>query len=417
MGARYEGRVVQAQLGPEIFWQQNKDYRFIPSNRAGYSEYANRFRGDIDLPTRFGPESFSTVHLGQTFVQVKHGKFAAAVSTENIWVGAAEVYPILHSYTAPGFPHVRIGTTDPLDLKVATVELQLVMASLKSSEYFEAPSDRPEHYYTVLFLALQPHILPGLHLGLARAYHDTASAFGQSPGFYAERIIERSIFGNRGTGNRTTGNGIGVVFGRWALPESRFEVYGEWSREDTPAGWEDLLREPDWTQAYVLGFQKALGGDNRLVRLYGELIHLGESAPARSGRGFFSYYTHSQVKQGHTHKGQLLGAAIGPGSDAQLLGVDVFTERGRNSLRVERTRYDEDTYYRRFARRYGEARHDAEITVSAARTHFTGPFQIHAGVQYSRRYGRDFLPLEIEGPDLIENNWSTRLSAAWNPTF
>ena len=112
-----------------------------------------------------------------------------------------------------------------------------------------------------------------------------------------------------------------------------------------------------------------------------------------------------------------MGAAIGPGSDAQLIGVDVFDTKSRTAFMIERTRYDDDTYYRRFARRWGETRHDAEITVKAGRTQFIGDVSLELDVQYSKRYGRAFLPLDTEGPDLEENNWSTRFSASWKPRF
>jgi hypothetical protein len=237
---------------------------------------------------------------------------------------------------------------------------------------------------------------------------------GHGPGFYVSRLIE-GPFGAGGSGNRV-GNAIATLYGRWVHPASGFEAYVEWAREDTPGGFMDLLREPDWTQAYVLGFQKAFVSEGRVARVYGEAIHLGESTPTRAGRGFFSYYTHSAVRQGHTNQGQLLGAAIGPGSDAQLVGVDVFSGTGRSALRVERTRYDDDTYYRTFARRFGETRHDVELTLSASRLQFFGGFEVEAGFALSRRYGRQFMPQD-QPSAIVESNLAARLTAAWRPTW
>jgi hypothetical protein len=333
-----------------------------------------------------------------------------------VWIGAADVYPIVLSNTAPGFPHVRLGTERGLDLWIATLEFQLIFGSLSESDYFDGNPDNDNHFFGTTMLVVQPKFLPGLFLGVARAVHDSASVSGQGIGFFAERILE-SPFGGINGGNRGDQNSFGVILARWVLPASGFEAYAEWGREDTPGGWLDVLREPDWTQAYVLGFQKAFRQRDRLFRVYGELNHLGESAPSRAGRGFASYYTHTVILQGHTNKGQLMGAAIGPGSDAQLIGVDVFESKSRSAFMIERTRYDDDTYYRRFARRWGETRHDAEITLKASRTQFVGDVGLELGVQYSRRYGRAFLPLASEGPDLIENNWGTRFAASWKPRF
>ncbi|MGQ0560236.1 MAG: capsule assembly Wzi family protein, partial [Gemmatimonadota bacterium] len=284
------------------------------------------------------------------------------------------------------------------------------------SEFFDSDPENDEHYFTTSMLVIEPKFLPGFYLGVARALHDSASATGHGLSFYTSRIIE-SPFGATHGGNRPLGNAIGVLLARWVLPESGFEAYAEWSREDTPGGWLDVLREPDWTQAYVVGFQKAFAKPTSIVRIYGELIHLGESAPARAGRGFFSYYTHGVITQGHTNEGQLLGAAIGPGSDAQLVGVDLFSASGRSAFRIERTRYDDDTYYRTFARRFGETRHDAEITLSASRLQFIRSFEIEAGVVFSRRYGRQFLTLHASEQDFAESNWSVRVGGGWRPRF
>lgn len=410
-GVRGQWRFLRASLAPEFAYQQNKTFAFVPFDGIGRSEFGNPYQPQIDLPTRFGAESFSTLTLGQSYIQATTGTFAATFGTENLWIGAAEVHPILLSYTAPGFPHLRLGTQRPIDLPFVRVELQLLFASLRESDYFNIDPSDDDHYFTSALIVIEPKFVPGLFLGVARAYHDTATATGQSLSYYTSRIIE-TPFG-AGAGGNDIGNALGVLYGRWVHPASGFEAYGEWSREDTPGGWVDALREPDWTQAYVLGVQKTFARPHRLSRLYAELIHLGESAPSRAGRGHFSYYTHSAIVQGHTNEGQLLGAAIGPGSDAQLIGFDMFSASGRTAVRVERTRYDDDTYYRTFARRFGETRHDAEITLSASRLQFVGPVELEAGLAMSRRYGRQFMTEE----DLAETNWSLRVGAAWQPKF
>jgi hypothetical protein len=99
------------------------------------------------------------------------------------------------------------------------------------------------------------------------------------------------------------------------------------------------------------------------------------------------------------------------------LGVDIFSASGRSAIRIERARYDDDTYYRRFARRWGETRHDAELTLALSRTHFLRGIELEAGLQLSRRYGRDFLTLDDDGRERIDNNVSTRLAASWRPSF
>jgi hypothetical protein len=417
-GVRARWRFLSAAIAPEFAYNQNASHPTTTSTLPDRSPFASPYHPGIDLPKRHGADALTTIRPGQSYIRAEAGPVAATFGTENLWIGAAEVYPILLSSTAPGFPHLRIGTSRPQNIAgLFNADVQIFFGSLRESEYFDSIASNDSHFFTTTMLTIEPRFLPGLYLSVARADHDTANATGQSLGFYLDRIFDSPFGGAGNSGNRVSGNAIGLLLVRWVLPESGFEAYAEWSKEDTPGGWEDLLREPDWTQAYVLGFQKAFKSPRRLTRVYGELIHLGESAPVRAGRGFFSYYTHSTVIQGHTNRGQLLGAAIGPGSDAQLLGIDIFTESGRSAARIERTRYDDDTYYRQFARRFGETRHDAEISVSASRLHRFGEFELEGEVMMSRRYDRDFIAPAAGDPPMTETNWGIRVGGSWRPRF
>lgn len=417
-GLQFRWRFLSAAIAPEVTHNENADHPATTATFADRSSFANPYHVYIDLPKRPGTDPLTRISPGQSYVRAAYGPIAATFSTENLWIGAAEVYPILMSGTAPGFPHLRIGTSGPQNiLGVVNAEFQVFFGSLRESEHFDSIASNNSHFFMTTMVTIEPRFLPGLYLSVARADHDTANATGQSLSFYLERIFESPFGGAGNTGNRFEGNAIGLILARWVLPESGFEAYAEWSKEDTPGGFEDLLREPDWTQAYVLGFQKAFRSSRRLTRVYGELIHLGESAPVRAGRGFFSYYTHSTVVQGHTNRGQLLGAAIGPGSDAQLVGVDVFAEHSRTAFRVERTRYDDDTYYRQFARRFGETRHDAEISLSAGRLQRFGTFEVEGELMVSRRYDRDFIAPAAGDSAMAETNLGLRLGGSWRPRF
>src|SRR5690606_33528795 len=143
---------------------------------------------------------------------------------------------------------------------------------------------------------------------------------------------------------------------------------------------------------------------------------LGLSKPTFLGHGDFSMYTHSAVRQGHTHRGQILGAAVGPGSDAQTLGFDHIRQRSRAGIFIERTRYDDDTYYRYFSRRYGEARHQVELTIGGNYLHRLGAFEVEGGVNWSMRYDRDFMALVVADPPKdVQHNWNPWFRVSWTP--
>ena len=416
-GVEVQWRWLTIGLKPTVVWQQNKDFEIPAFQVLGLSRFANPdHAGAIDYPERFGDTSFGSVDAGQSFIRLDAGPITAAFSHENLWLGASDVYPILLSNTAPGFWHLRLGTRTPVRLAWFNVDAHALWGALEESDYFDGSGPNDTHLFAGLVASIEPTFVPGLKIGVSRIAHLAERPGGHSLGFYFERIFDAPTFSSVSTNLPEIA--LGAVFLSWAIPEGGFEVHAEWTREDRPFNLQDLLREPDWTQAYGLGFGKVFKTRTSVSRFWGELVHLGESAPVRAGKGFFSYYTHGRVKQGHTNRGQLLGAAIGPGSDAQVIGFDHFREGGLLGGYVQRTRYDDDTYYREFSRRYGEARHDVEITGELHATRFMGRVHVQVGISASRRYDRSFLVLRTSGTDQqIETNWGLDLGLAWQPTL
>jgi hypothetical protein len=126
-----------------------------------------------------------------------------------------------------------------------------------------------------------------------------------------------------------TVNQLASVFARWALPRSGFEIYGEFAKEDRNVDFRDFVLEPEHNSGYLVGFQKSWGvSPARLLALRGELLNAQVSHVART-RDQTAIYQHSSVRQGHTHRGQLLGSAWGYGGAAAVLAADYFHSRGR----------------------------------------------------------------------------------------
>ena len=71
------------------------------------------------------------------------------------------------------------------------------------------------------------------------------------------------------------------------------------------------------------------------------------------------YYTGRAAPAGFTNRGQVLGAAIGPGSDSQYLAADYYAPRWEVGLFGERVRNQNDALYRQVLPNY--RRHDVTI--------------------------------------------------------
>jgi hypothetical protein len=207
------------------------------------------------------------------------------------------------------------------------------------------------------------------------------------------------------------------VFMSWVLRESGFEVYGEYAREDHWEDANDLLMQLDHSRGYTIGLEKVftLRSGEHLLRVSAEATMLGNAATSQSGRSGATFYVHDQVRQGYTHRGQLLGAPIGPGSDAQYVGVDYLKGKLLGGLYYERVRYDNDTYYRHFAFERVHRGHDAEWTVGARGGHALPNVQITADLGYSTRHNREFVVLLNEDRISREHNLSFTFGAAWIP--
>jgi hypothetical protein len=165
----------------------------------------------------------------------------------------------------------------------------------------------------------------------------------------------------------TTDSGVGSqstdqlfsFFGRWIFPASGFEAYGEWARMELPRSIREFLETPQSTQGYTVGIQWAQPNrGDRYLRVQGEATYL-EQTTVIPNRPPPDYYTGRATLQGFTQRGQVLGAAIGPGSSTQFLGADWMARAWQAGAFVGRTRTENDALYHTADPRL--TRHDVTI--------------------------------------------------------
>ena len=199
------------------------------------------------------------------------------------------------------------------------------------------------------------------------------------------------------------------LFGRWVLPESGFEVYVEWARNDHSLDLTDFVLEPEHSQAYTIGLQKAMEvSDDRRVALRVEITHLEREATFRV-RASPVYYAHHIVTEGYTQRGQTIGAGIGPGGNQQHIGGDYYAPWGRAGVMLQRRVVDNDAYYA-WAPLNGAAfnKHDVALDAGVHATVFRGPLELGGQLIYTRELNRYF-----DGPNVW--NLNVGLTAHWRP--
>lgn len=394
---------VSASIQPEFLFEQNADFDIRSRERVGYSEFASPYYAVIDLPQRFGSGSRARVVPGNTYLRADVGWAAAGLSTESLWRGPALRYPILMSNTAGGFPHLFLGTSRGVDVYIGRLRGEIVWGWLHESDYFDQNSANDDTRLVNVTVAFEPRFLSGLSLGATRSYHYVAQ-----DGDGVEPVLRTLGFAN--TENRA-GDEIASVFGRWVLRDSGAELYAEWARADVIGEWAEFLQEPDHAQAYMFGFQKVTRVSSGVsVRVHGELVHLQEKGEARTdSRPITTFYTHHQVRQGYTHEGQLLGAGVGPGADAQFIGVDALTGLGSFGAFFERVRRNDHTAPAFALRRFSPYEHDAEIIGGLRGVYFRGDLALAAELSHSLRYNREFLE--------DDRSWRAAVRLRWTPSL
>ncbi|HEX6308920.1 MAG TPA: hypothetical protein VFZ69_12070 [Longimicrobiales bacterium] len=416
-GAEVRWGPFSAAFAPTAVWQSNRVFDVVMFPDTSRSEFAHPWwGGSFDAPQRFGTEAFARIEPGQSYARIDVRGFGAGVSTENMVWGPSLRNPLMLSATAPGFAHIFLETSRPVDIWIGNLDFQLFWGLLEESEYYDGDPDNDERVLGGLLVAFQPRILDGLSIGGGRML-----ALTWWPELSLGDVLERPYRGiSENPQGRGGDNQLITFFFRWAVAPAGLEVYGEWARDDHWEEWIGLLRNLDASQAWTLGLQKLVRVGDNALRIHSEVTHLSDALPTRfaARAGAVAFYTNSHVTQGHTHRGQLLGAPIGTGGEALFLGADYFWSGGRSRLSIERARYEDDAYNATFAPRYGAQARDTELSLRAGHLLLRGPLSLDAELGWSRRYNRGFVGLDTlsaGAPYPHEHNWSLRLGARWTP--
>jgi len=111
----------------------------------------------------------------------------------------------------------------------------LIWGKLLESDYFDAQSFNDERYITGFTIAFNPKPVPNLTLGFSRVYYRTLPPEGL-PVSDLFRVFEAFTKSSFTTDENLSGDDdfsqMLSLYGRWVFPDSGFELYGEWSRND-----------------------------------------------------------------------------------------------------------------------------------------------------------------------------------------
>lgn len=382
-GAALEWRALSVTVAPMAFIAQNAAFTLEDNGAGGAAEFGDaRAPFNIDLPQRFGDGPYGRVEPGQSSLRLDAGIFAAGVSTANQHWGPAADLPLILGHNAGGFPHAFAGSSRPVDLWIGRLHGRLVWGRLDQSSY--TFSEETRRFMSGAVAVFTPRGLPTLELGATRFFNTPWPAGGLSfsnftkplEGFLKEGLDNGGQEGEEGEEELQgdPDNQLASVFFRWHHPRSGVEAYGEYAREDHNADRRDVLLEPDHNSGYTIGVRRVWSrADGSLVSLRGEVLntrvtHLNLVRPQSP------FYVHTAARQGHTQRGQLLGAPSGYAGGGTVLALDRYTRRGRSSLSFTRTVRDRGVPF--------SAHREPEVTqgLGVESLRFMGRFDVTGGI-------------------------------------
>lgn len=349
-GATVAGRVgvaarfgpISAVVAPEFFHAQNAAFSLHPASRPGDQRFAHPgYPTTIDLPQRFGNSAYRRFSPGQSTLRLDVAGVAAGISTANQQWGPVWDQPLLLGSNAEGFPHAFAGTSRPVNLWVGRLHGRVVWGALHPSDYAPPGVDGRRRWMTGLVATFTPRGLPGLEVGGGRFFHQLWPEGG--PGLddllwpFQSLLKEGLVDDDRPTGTDPD-NQLASVFARWVIPAAGLEVYGEYAREDHNWNLRDLALQPDHNSGFVVGMARAWRPtEDRIVSLRAEVLDT-RVTHLQQVRSQTPLYRHSRMREGHTHRGQILGAASGFGGAHAKVALDLYHPGGRLGAALVRSR-------------------------------------------------------------------------------
>lgn len=322
---------LSVQVQPEYVYSANTDF-----------ETTGIIKGGTDQPERFGNKAYSRANWGQSYVQLQVSKFALKLSNENIWWGPGVRNALLLSNHADGFAHLSLQSVAPIKTPIGAIEFQFLGGKLQGSDYDFSPR-KEWRYFSGMHLTYQPRWIPGLFFGLTRsfqAYHTDVEVSGE---YFPYLTPYQKI--NTDDGDPIPRDQLTSAYAKWLFPKALAEVYVEFGKNDNAWDFRDFLGSPEHARAYLFGLRKLvpLKQKDTYISVQGEITQLSQTID-RILRPAGAWYYHSEIQQGLTNNGQVLGAGIGSGSNLQSL--DISWMKGMKSLgfRVERLVNDQDHY-------------------------------------------------------------------------
>lgn len=351
-GARLRLGPVHVSLRPEVVIDGNLDHQTFPSGDPSRHPLASPFyhgAHSADLPSRPGTSTYAAIAPGESGAWWSGARaFVGVLTSMPEWgpggaralrPGAASSHPrtpgegLVLGESAPGLPRLELAYA--LRSRPATDRLAMrwFAGIARESEWFDADSRNDSRIVSGARLEYERG--DAFTAGLART---VMSAGGRDVLPAAFQPFTRAI-----------GDSVidllsaDVLF---ALPDAGTLAWIEAARQVPFTSLRDLLRFPTEGIAYRIGLRQRLHRTSRAEWIATvEALRLDQSGTTTDATPS-DFYTSPTVIQGWTHRGQPLGAGVGPGGQQQTARLERVGRRWHLGAFVERVRRNDGALLR-----------------------------------------------------------------------
>ncbi|HSW31580.1 MAG TPA: hypothetical protein VLH75_18985 [Longimicrobiales bacterium] len=384
-------------LAPELARSANRSFLLPDTVSPGWSRYADPWNTPgLDRYLRPGEGPVTWLGWGDSYMEAGVGPARLGLSTERLWWGPARRYPLLFSGSGPGFPHVYAESDGEIALLSGGVRVRALGGHLDESDWFDADEGNDRRLLAAAQLAWRLGFVPGAEVALSVVRHEPLPDGGTG----VLRWTQIATGDPEGEPHQRRGSGMSTLSFRLSFPGEGIEAYGEVGHGVFFTNAIPGVSDASHAQVYTLGMTRSdISPGGVHWRFWGELTRQSLETPQPAASRAAVTLRAPSLPHGHTHRGQLLGSWIGPGSNAQIVGLDFPGDAGSLGFFAERVRRDDDTYVRVHYADHGFRAYDLEWTLGArgARSLSLGPggtLQLHAEGGISRRKNRSFVGLD-----------------------
>lgn len=158
------------------------------------------------------------------------------LSSEPLWWGLINRYPLNMNNNAPGVHHLFFNSRDPLEIPyVGEISFRWVLGYPQESDYYEGLNPGVTRFINALNLAYRQSFLGNLTIGATTVFH-----IYEVDGFNLDQVSvilgpirKVSLIQSQGVdSDRQIRNRVISIYAHLRLPEAKAEIYGEFFRED-----------------------------------------------------------------------------------------------------------------------------------------------------------------------------------------